>query len=103
MTFTRGNLQLRDHKKNNKRVLLFSCNKYPLPYFFPAFRISPLYTKMTLIRIRKNRTVTFEGEVEVANVEVTGVASIYLIRITKICLDYIKMFLGCPGLQFYFI
>ena len=29
MTFTRGNLQLRDHKQNNKKVLLFTCDTYP--------------------------------------------------------------------------
>ncbi len=66
MTFTRGNLQLRDHKLNNKRVLLFSQD-----------------------RKRGNR---FEAEVEVANVEVTGVASM------RICMKFSKL-IHCQNLD----
>eukprot|EP00026_Physarum_polycephalum_P008339 Phypoly_transcript_08421.p1 GENE.Phypoly_transcript_08421~~Phypoly_transcript_08421.p1 ORF type:complete len:413 (+),score=55.14 Phypoly_transcript_08421:63-1301(+) len=51
MTFTKGNLQLREHKKNGKRVFLFSRDK-------------------------KKKELIFEGEVEVEHVEVTGVANV---------------------------
>lgn len=68
MTFTKGNLQLRDHKENNKTIFLFSADKYPLTFCLVYY---------SLISFRKNSAHIFEGEVEVAKVEVTGVASIF--------------------------